>query len=146
MFAVPAELTVEATFPNLPIYSCEPKTRPASIMPTGKNDKKRKSHRRKWRPLDEALRREGLDEVGYAQTLGGFFEQLEGNTAVTKLKLKLDGLKELSRHLEPKRSAASVSDDVPMMVQLVHNVARPPRTDAPEAREADDGPDNALPE
>jgi hypothetical protein len=103
-------------------------------MATGKNEKKRRPRRRKRCSLDEALRLEGLDEIGYAHTLGGFFTQLEGNTGITKLKLKLDGLKELSRHLEPKRPAPREGDDAPVMVQMVHNVARPPRTDAPEAR------------
>ncbi|HVB87471.1 MAG TPA: hypothetical protein VNK23_12495 [Candidatus Dormibacteraeota bacterium] len=113
-------------------------------MPTGKNEKKRKPRRRKRWPLDEALRREGLDEVEYAQTLGGFFTQLEGNTGIAKLKLKLDGLKELGRHLEQRRSVAVAPDEAPAIVQLVHNVARPPRTDAAETPETDETQDDSA--
>jgi len=116
-------------------------------MATDKQEqKKRKPRRRRRWPLDEALRREGLDEVEYAQTLGGFFQQLEGNTGIPKLKLKLDGLKELGRHLEQRRSGPVAPDDAPAIVQLVHNVARPPRTDAAETREPDDNADDRQPE
>lgn len=102
-------------------------------MATGKQiTKVRRPRRRKRRALDEALRREGLDEVVYAQKLGGFFEQVEGDADVPKLKLMLDGLKELSRHLEPKRSGtAGVDGDAPAVVQLVHSVDRPSRSDEP---------------
>ncbi|MGH9715277.1 MAG: hypothetical protein ACRD4R_00885 [Candidatus Acidiferrales bacterium] len=74
-----------------------------------------------------------MDEIAYAQTLGGFFQQLESKANMPKLKLKLDGLKELSRHLEPKRAASNAEDDATMIVQLVHKVDRPPRPDTPEA-------------
>lgn len=115
-------------------------------MATGKNQIKRKPRRRRRWPLDEALRREGLDEVGYAQSLSGFFEQLEGNTEIQKLKLKLDGLKEWGRHLEPRRSGPVPPDDAPAIVQLVHNVARPPRADTPETVAADENADERPPE
>ncbi len=101
-------------------------------MSTGNEKKKRRPRRRKQYALDEALRREGLDETGYARKLGGFFDQVEGNAKVAKLKLMLDGLKELSRHLEPKRSGATDADaETPAVVQLVHNVDRPSRPDDP---------------
>jgi hypothetical protein len=91
------------------------------------------SHKRTRRPrgrercaLDEALRIRGLDENGYAETLGGFFDQLEGQPDIPKLKLMLDGLKELGRHLEPKRSGAAEADaEAPAVIQLVHSVERP---------------------
>lgn len=111
-------------------------------MATDKPKTKRRLRRRKRRPLDEALRREGLDETGYAEGLGGFFQQLEGNTSIPKLKLKLDGLKELVRHLEPKRSASAGDDEPPMVVQLVHNVARPARSKTQEALGRPEPPDS----
>lgn len=98
-------------------------------MATG-NHKKRHSTRRRRRrwPLDEALRREGLDEIGYAQTFGSFFEQLEGKESIPKLKLMLDGLKEWGRHLEGKRLGSNATDGgAPVVVQLLHNIARPSR-------------------
>ena len=103
-------------------------------MPTGSDKQKRRPRRRKQRcALDEALRREGLDETGYARKLGGFFDEVEGNAKVAKLKLMLDGLKELSRHLEPKRSGGAEADaEAPAVVQLVHNVDRPSRPDNSE--------------
>ncbi|MGH9740327.1 MAG: hypothetical protein ACRD4X_17330 [Candidatus Acidiferrales bacterium] len=102
-------------------------------MATDKPKAKRRPRQRKRRTLDEALRREGLDEVGYAEGLGGFFQELKAKPSVPKLKLMLDGLKELVRHLEPKRSASPGGDDAPMVVQLVHNVARPSRAETPQA-------------
>lgn len=105
-----------------------------STMSTGNDKTKRQPRRRKRCALDEALRREGLDETGYARKLGGFFERIESKISVSKLKLMLDGLKELSRHLEPKRPGAADSDaEAPAVVQLVHSVERPARTGAPEA-------------
>jgi hypothetical protein len=101
-------------------------------MFTGNDKTKRQRRRRKRCALDEALRREGLDEMGYARKLGGFFDQVEGKANVSKLKLMLDGLKELSRHLEPKRAGAVDADpEAPAVVQLVHNVDRPSRSDEP---------------
>jgi hypothetical protein len=107
-------------------------------MPTGTDTTKRRPRRRGRCALDEALRREGLDEIGYARKLGGFFEQVEGKASVPKLKLMLDGLKELSRHLEPRRSGATdVEAEAPAVVQLVHSVDRPSRSnERAEAREA----------
>jgi hypothetical protein len=106
-------------------------------MPISTDTTKRRPHRRRRCALDEALRREGLDEIGYARKLGGFFEQVQSKASVPKLKLMLDGLKELSRHLEPRRSGATDADaDAPAVVQLVHSVDRPSRSDEPaEARE-----------
>lgn len=102
-------------------------------MATNRHKAKRRPHRRKRWPLDEALRREGLDEIGYAQKLGGFFDQVKGDADVPKLKLMLEGLKELSRHLEPKRSGMADGDgEVPAVVQLVHSVDRPSRLDEAE--------------
>jgi hypothetical protein len=105
-------------------------------MALNRHKAKRRPRRRKRWPLDVALRREGLDETGYAQKLGGFFEQIEGKADVPKLKLMLDGLKEWSRHLEPKRSGVADADgEGPAVVQLVHRVDRPSRLDEPEASE-----------
>ncbi|MGA9883612.1 MAG: hypothetical protein WBQ34_07830 [Candidatus Acidiferrales bacterium] len=73
-----------------------------------------------------------MDEVGYAEGLGDFFQELKAKPSVPKLKLMLDGLKELVRHLEPTRSASAADDDAPMIVQLVHNVARPSRSKTPQ--------------
>lgn len=99
-------------------------------MATGKDKTKRRRRRHKQCGLDEALRRRGLDEIEYADTLGGFFAQIEGEADVPKLKLLLDGLKELSRHLEPKRSGAAEAEaETPAVVQLVHSVDRPSRSD-----------------
>jgi hypothetical protein len=101
-------------------------------MSTG-DDKKRRPRRRKRCALDEALRREGLDEIGYARKLEGFFDQVEGKANVSRLKLMLDGLKELSRHLEPKRPGVAEADtEAPAVVQLVHSVDRPSRSGEPE--------------
>lgn len=106
-------------------------------MSTAYDKTKRQPRRRKRCALDEALRRRGLDEIEYADTLGGFFAQLEGEADVPKLKLMLDGLKELSRHLEPKRSSSGEGDaEAPAVVQLVHSVDRPSRSDEQEAGEA----------
>lgn len=108
-----------------------------SIMATGNHKRQHSTRRRRRRwPLDEALRREGLDETGYAQTFGGFFEQLEGKGSIPKLKLMLDGLKEWGRHLEGKR-LGSISTDggAPVVVQLVHNTARPSRARTQEPSE-----------
>jgi hypothetical protein len=115
-------------------------------MSKGNDKTKRRTRRRKPCALDEALRREGLDEIGYARKLGGFFDQVEGNAKVPKLKLMLDGLKELSRHLEPKRpGVVDAEAEAPAVVQLVHSVDRPLRSDelrgACEARSpTDSGP------
>jgi len=109
-------------------------------MAKQKKVKKRRPRPRKRRSLDEALRRERLDEVGYAQGLGEFFQKLKGNAEVPKLKLMLDGLKELRGLLEPKSGAPNASDEAPVMVQLVHNVARPPRDGCEAEDAAEDGP------
>lgn len=105
-------------------------------MSTGNGKTKRRGYRRKRCALDEALRREGLDETGYARRLGGFFDQVEGKASVPKLKLMLDGLKELSRHLEPKRSAVVDAEaGLPAVVELVHSVERPVRSQKAETCE-----------
>jgi hypothetical protein len=111
-------------------------------MSTGSDKPKRRPRRGKRWPLDEALRRQGLDETGYARKLGGFFDQVEGNAKVAELKLMLDGLKELSRHLEPKRfGAAGANEEPPTVVQLVHSVDRPSRSDISEPCELASDPD-----
>lgn len=105
-------------------------------MSEGNDKTRRRAHRRKRWALDEALRREGLDETGYARKLEGFFQQIEGKASVSKLKLMLDGLKELSRHLEPKRSGVAEADaETPAVVELVHSVDRPERSQKSETRE-----------
>ncbi|MDE3170904.1 MAG: hypothetical protein KGL75_12240 [Acidobacteriota bacterium] len=109
-------------------------------MATSKPKKSRRGRRRKRWPLDEALRRQGLDEVGYAENLDGFFRQLQGKADVPKLKLLLDGLKELARHLEGKTAGSGFAEDgAPVTVQLVHNVDRPARSEPREERERASG-------
>lgn len=105
-------------------------------MATHQRKKYRRPRRRKRWPLDEALRRQGLDEVGYAENLDGFFQQLEGKADVPKLKLMLEGLKELGRHLEGNRARSEWSSgETPVVVELVHNVDRPTRSEPQETHE-----------
>ncbi|MGH9686053.1 MAG: hypothetical protein ACRD5K_03050 [Candidatus Acidiferrales bacterium] len=75
-----------------------------------------------------------MDEAKFAEVFDGFFEQLKSEADVPKLKLTLDGLKEWRSDLEPKSSATSTDDDGPTIVQLVHNVARPTRTEPASGR------------
>ena len=113
-------------------------------MATTKRKQYPRPRRRKRFPLDEALRRQGLDEVGFAENLDGFFHQLEGEADVPKMKLMLEGLKELGRHLEGKRPGTeSSAGDAPVTVQLVHNVDRPAR---PEPQEDHDAPAGSEPQ
>jgi hypothetical protein len=113
-------------------------------MSTDTHKTKRRPPRRKRCALDEALRLQGLDELGYARKLGGFFDQVEGKADVPKLKLMLDGLKEWSRHLEPKRTGSADADpELPSVVQLVHRVDRPSRSESSETCEAAGGAEPA---
>jgi hypothetical protein len=77
-------------------------------------------------PIDEALRSGGMDERAYAKALARFMARVA--SANRDAKLMLDGLKEWSRHFQPKRSAESApANDPPVIVQLVHDVRRPVR-------------------
>jgi hypothetical protein len=79
-------------------------------------------------PIGEALRRSGLDELKYAQAMGGLIDTLTDKDGEEKL--LLEGLKELGRHLESSRAAERPAGNAQVIVQLVHNVPRPGRPEA----------------
>jgi hypothetical protein len=81
-------------------------------------------------PVDDALRAAGLGELRFAETLGLFIERVSDKKGQEKL--LLDGLKEWGRQFERTRPPERASDP-PMVVQLIHNVPRPERSERPPA-------------
>ncbi|MDR3720127.1 MAG: hypothetical protein P4L00_00895 [Candidatus Acidoferrales bacterium] len=102
-----------------------------ALSPNSSDKKSKLRHRRRQPslerlPIDEALRREGMGESEYAKSLGTLMDTLEDPESDPKL--RLEGLKEWARHFQTKRAPESAAaNDVPVIVQLVHEVRRPVR-------------------
>lgn len=75
--------------------------------------------------VPEAMRLHNLDEEQFAKRLHGLICTLSKDKDNSKL--FLDGLKEWARHLAPDRSADRVSSEMPVAIQVVHNIPRPIR-------------------
>jgi hypothetical protein len=82
--------------------------------------------------IGEAMRRSGLDEYKVAQTYATVVDKLSGKHADKDAggvqKLLVDVLKECSRHLDPPRSERDTAPDAPVQFILIHEVARPDRS------------------
>jgi hypothetical protein len=87
--------------------------------------------RQKQLRLAEAMREEGLDESALARAYAELVQKLfNGEESSASDKLLVDLLKEMSRTLEPQSAtgaAASSASDLPVVVQLLHEVPRPVR-------------------
>lgn len=87
--------------------------------------------RQKQLRLAEAMREEGLDESALARAYAELVQKLfNGEESSASDKLLVDLLKEMSRTLEPQGAtgaAASSASDLPVVVQLLHEVPRPVR-------------------
>jgi hypothetical protein len=109
--------------------------------------------------IGEAMRRSGLDEYKVAQTYATVVDKLSGKhtdkDAGGVQKLLVDVLKECSRHLDPPHSERDAAPDAPVQFILIHEVARPDRSQQlksqpapqlPPARPFDDAsPGDAAP-
>ena len=72
------------------------------------------------------MREAGLDETRFAEKMSSLVEKVDsGNDSEPKIFLEV--LKEWSKHLEEAQGARAATPRVPVMVQLIHNVARPER-------------------
>ena len=84
--------------------------------------------------MDEALRRQGLDEPKMAEILGGVVERIEGKPQSQHGddKLLMDVVKECNRHFEspPPARGNVAANDAPVIINLIHNVRRPFRPPA----------------
>ena len=82
--------------------------------------------------IGEAMRRSGLDEYKVAQTYATVVDKLSGKHADKEAggvqKLLVDVLKECSRHLDPPRTERDAAPDAPVQFILIHEVARPDRS------------------
>ena len=74
------------------------------------------------------MRDEGLDETRLAQGYKVLVQRVEKSD--DDLKIHLDVLKECSKQLEEAQGARAATPRVPVVVQLIHNVARPERQPA----------------
>ncbi len=79
--------------------------------------------------IGEALRQHGVDEhvvaENYVHVLGKLTAENPDSGGVQKLLVDL--LKEFSRQIEASQPPARASADAPVIVQLVHSIARPTR-------------------
>jgi hypothetical protein len=84
--------------------------------------------------MGEALRRSGVDEMAVAGHLAETIKKLsdKSETGDGVQKLFVDVLKECTRHLDSPRSPSTspAASDSPVIVHLIHNVARPVRPPA----------------
>jgi hypothetical protein len=80
-------------------------------------------------PIGEALRELGIDERAIAGNYVHVLKKLKAPKADTGgvQKLFVDVLKELSRQIEASQPPRAPHSDAPVVVQLVHSVARPVR-------------------
>jgi len=79
--------------------------------------------------IGEALRERGVDERAIAENYVHVLKKLKGPKADPGgvQKLFVDVLKELSRQIEASQLPRAHHADAPVVVQLVHSVARPVR-------------------
>jgi hypothetical protein len=83
--------------------------------------------------MSDALRQAGMDETTVAEGYVGVVKKLGGKNdkGDTVEKLFVDVLKECARHLDQPRpasvTAATAPSDGRVTINLIHNVARPPR-------------------
>ncbi|HKV06345.1 MAG TPA: hypothetical protein VJO53_14715 [Candidatus Acidoferrales bacterium] len=99
--------------------------------PTAKRTLPKRSRRCPRMSIGEALREKGIDEHAIAGNYAHVVKTLTGKQpkAGGVQKLLVDVLKECSRQIESAReSERAPSTDAPVIVQLVHTVARPERS------------------
>jgi hypothetical protein len=85
--------------------------------------------------LADAFRLAGLGEREVAETYAYVVDRLRNDPEHDSVpKLLVEVLKECLRVLEPPRAAERGSADAPVTVQLFHNVPRPERSTAKDAK------------
>ena len=77
------------------------------------------------------MREAGLDETRFAEKMSSLVEKVDSGDD-SEPKIFLEVLKEWSKHLEEAQGArgAPARPGAPVVVQLIHNVARPERQPA----------------